>query len=399
LFNREEISPDLLKLLNKNQMTVLNKEEITIYDTQNKVVFEAGSNKSKVKAGVLGQVRLQKEYFWEQEDLEMFGLVFKNNNKDYIVIASAIDKYGLSKQRNLAWILALGGLLMVLMSAVIGWFFAGRVLLPIQQIIQKIDMIRASKLNLRLSEGNKTDELAQLSMRFNQMLDRLEEAFKSQRSFVSHASHELRTPLTAITGQIQVSLLANDNAADLRLMVQSILDDVKQLNKLINNLLDLMSIDTDDNNIKFRPINVAEVIGQVRTELLKKNSHYEILIALDENPDLLPEIKANESLIYTALINLIDNGAKFAPDHRVSVCMTIQKNDLIITVHNNGSVILPDEMTQIFEPFRRGSNAQHVKGHGVGLSLTKRIMALHNGQLSVESSPESGTTFTARLPK
>ena len=399
LFNKAEISPDLLKLLNRNQMTVLNQEEVVIYNTKNEIVFESSSKNSKVQPNVLDKIRQKREFFWEQDNLELFGMVFENNSRDFIVLASAVDRYGVSKQQNLAQMLALGGLLMLAISAAMGWFFAGRMLLPIKKMIQRIDEIRAAQLSLRIDEGNKTDELAQLATRFNQMLDRLEKAFKSQQAFVSHASHELRTPLTAITGQIQVSILANDNPTELKSMIGSILEDVQQLNKLTNNLLDLTSIDSDDTKIKLTLVNVAEIIWQIRSELIKKNPNYRILVELDENHEILPEVHANEGLLYTAIINLIDNGAKFSPQNEVNVKLKFDLKHLQIIVHNEGTAIAVQELEQIFEPFSRGSNSRHVKGHGVGLSLTRRIAQLHGGQISVVSGEDIGTTFTLELPK
>ena len=399
LFNKAEISPDLLKLLNRNQMTVLNQEEVVIYNTKNEIVFESSSKNSKVQPNVLDKIRQKREFFWEQDNLELFGMVFENNGRDFIVLASAVDRYGVSKQQNLAQMLALGGLLMLAISAAMGWVFAGRMLLPIKKMIQRIDEIRAAQLSLRIDEGNKTDELAQLATRFNQMLDRLEKAFKSQQAFVSHASHELRTPLTAITGQIQVSILANDNPTELKSMIGSILEDVQQLNKLTNNLLDLTSIDSDDTKIKLTLVNVAEIIWQIRSELIKKNPNYRILVELDENHEILPEVHANEGLLYTAIINLIDNGAKFSPQNEVNVKLKFDLKQLQIIVHNEGSAIAVQELEQIFEPFSRGSNSRHVKGHGVGLSLTRRIAQLHGGQISVVSGEDIGTTFTLELPK
>jgi signal transduction histidine kinase len=399
IFNKNEISPDLLKLLDKNNVTALNQEEVVIYDIDDKVIYESGSDTLNINYAILKQIRTEKEVFWEENDLEMYGTVINNDNKQYIVLTSAVDKYGLSKQRNLALILGLSALLLVCISAIIGWMFARRMLFPIQRMIKKIDKIRASELSLRLDEGNKADELAQLSIRFNQMLDRLEHAFQTQRSFVSHASHELRTPLTAITGQIQVSLLANDNPADLKLMIQSVLDDVQQLNKLTNNLLDLTSIDADDTKFKHTLVNVLEIIWQIRSELLKKNPDYQILISLDDSAELMPEVKGNEGLLYTALINLIENGAKFSPKHIVEVKIKIENQTLLITFHNEGSVIPANELTQIFEPFKRGSNSRNTKGHGVGLSLTRRIVQLHKGEIKVASSENEGTTFTLLLPK
>jgi signal transduction histidine kinase len=399
IFNKNEISPDLLKLLDKNNLTVLNQEEIFIFDENDKIIYESGSDQTIIKPETLKQIRQEKEYFWEENKLEIYGTVIKNEKRNYVVVATAVDTYGTSKQQNLALMLVLGGLMMVLVSSFGGWFFAGRMLRPVQKMISKIDNIRASHLNLRLDEGNKTDELAQLSVRFNQMLDRIEQAFQTQRSFVSHASHELRTPLTAITGQIQVSLLANDNPTDLKLMIQSVLDDVQQLNKLTNNLLDLTSIDADDTKFKHTLVNILEVIWQVRSDLIKKNPNYQILISLDDTNELMPEVKGNEGLLHTALINLIENGAKFSPNSTVEVKIGIKEDFLNISFHNESSVIPAQELQQIFEPFKRGSNSRNTKGHGVGLSLTRRIVHLHKGTLSVISTIDDGTVFTLLLPK
>ncbi|MCU0471128.1 MAG: HAMP domain-containing histidine kinase [Arcicella sp.] len=397
MFGKEDISPDLLKLLDKNQMTVLNQEEIVMYDKNNKIVYESGTDYLTINLETLQGIRNKKEVYFRQGEREVLGTIFNNGDTDLVIVASALDKYGLSEQRNLGLMLAFGGFSMVVIVCIAGWFYAGRALKPIQKIIKKVDSIGASRLNLRLDEGNKTDEIAQLSLRFNQMLDRLENAFKLQRSFVSHASHELRTPLTAITGQIQVSLLAEDNPQELKNMIHSVLEDVQQLNRLTNNLLEMTSIDSDDTQINFSLVNVAELVWQVREVLLKKNPHYQVITTLDENPDLLPEVRANEALLYTVLLNLMENGVKFSPEHLVEIKFQINKKELVLSFHNDGSFIPEKEITQIFEPFRRGSNSRNIKGHGVGLSLTQKIVKLHKGSITVESSKEKGTTFILSL--
>jgi signal transduction histidine kinase len=399
LFNKEEVSPDLLKLLARNQMTTLNKEEIVLFNTKNQIIYKSDIENEPIKTNILDDIRANKEKFWHQNEIEKFGMVFKNNNQDYIIVASSVDKYGLSKQQNLVLLLSFGGLLVILISAILGRFFARGLLNPMQQMIKKIDNITASHLNLRLDLKNENDELGQLSVRFNEMLDRLQKAFKLQRSFVSHASHELRTPLTAITGQIQVSLLANDNEYELRLMAKSVLEDVNQLNKLTNNLLDLTSIDTEESNIKLTLINVLEVLWQARTEVLKKFENYQILISIEESEEYIPEIYANEALIYTAFINLIENGAKFSIDHNIHIQIGNTKEQVIIKFQNKTNQISDTELPLIFEPFMRGSNSKNTKGHGVGLSLTKRIIQLHKGTLGVRIIDNCNIEFLLNFNK
>jgi signal transduction histidine kinase len=399
LFGKEEISPDLLKLLDKNQMTVLNQEEIVVYNSKNQIEYESGTDYLTIQPEILSKIRQSKEFYFNEKNREALGLTFNNGKQNLIIIASALDKYGLIKQRNLGFMLSIGFVLMVGMVCLTGWFFAGKSLKPIQKVIKSVDNIGASQLDLRLDEGNQTDEIAQLSQRFNKMLDRLEKAFKLQRSFVSHASHELRTPLTAITGQIQVSLLANDNPQELKLMIQSVLEDVQQLNRLTNNLLDMTGIDSDDSQTNFKFINIAEIAWQVRDMLLRKNSNFQAIIQLDEKSNFLPEIKGNEALLYTAFLNLMENGIKFSSNQLVKVSFKINPKDIVVAFQNGGSIIPTNELSSIFESFRRGSNSRNTKGHGVGLSLTQKIVTLHKGKISVQSSENEGTTFTVVLPK
>ncbi len=221
--------------------------------------------------------------------------------------------------------------------------------------------------------------------------------FLSQRAFVSNASHELRTPLTSITGQIQVSLLANDNPDELKLMISSVLDDVKQLNKLSNNLLDLTSIEIDNQDRTL--VNILDKISRVRSDVLKKNNRSVIRINFDENQELIPELVGNGQLLFTAFLNLMENGIKYSPNHTVDIQVSINTEEITLQFKNKSQLLSAKELLTIFEPFVRGSNSKTTKGHGVGLSLTKRIIELHSGKISIQSSEKEGVTIDITLPK
>ena len=108
---------------------------------------------------------------------------------------------------------------------------------------------------------------------------------------------------------------------------------------------------------------------------------------------------ANEPLIYTAIVNLIDNGAKFGKDNVVEVTLDVLDSEISLTFKNSGTPISPEDQTTIFEPFKRGKNSRNIKGHGVGLSLVKQVIELHHGSLIVVSSQDEGTIFTVKLPR
>jgi len=398
LFGRQAISPDVFKLLDKNQMTVLNEEEIVIYNYKNEIVYESGTDYIDVSPARLNQIRLEGDVYWQEGKREIAGVMVGGSPSRFVVLASAVDIYGFRKQRALIWLLAGGWLLSTLIVFMAGRFFAGRALLPIRRFITGIDTITASQLSNRLREGTGTDEMAQLTQRFNQMLDRLEDAFRLQRTFVSNASHELRTPLTAITGQLEVALLAGDSEEDLRKMIRSVLDDVRDLNRLTNGLLSLANVSMDESAVKLTAVSLDDLIWQTQADLRRMRPGSTITVDLGPNESGNWTVNGSESLLRTALINLIENGVKFSPDNTASVQLSTNTNFFVVQVHNNGSFILEAELAEIFKPFRRGSNGQHVPGHGIGLSLTQRIVQLHRGRLTVQSDPDAGTTFSLTLP-
>lgn len=398
-FNKKDISPEVLKLLDRNDFTALTNEEIVIFDSKNQVIYESGEDRFKIDGDILEKIRADKEFFWEDTKYEFIGILFEKKDQKYVIVSYAVDNYGFFKLQNLTYVLILGGLCILFLSALTGWFFVERMLNPIQQIIKKIDKIKASQLGDRLEVGNENDEFAQLADRFNQMLDRLQKSFMAQKAFVSHASHELRTPLTSITGQIQVSLLAEDSPEDLKKMIQSVLEDVKQLNRLSNNLLDLTSLNTYSEKSNLTLVNVLDKLSRVRDEAIKKNPLGQVAINVDVNEDEIPELLGNPPLLYTAFYNLIDNGIKYSLNQTVDIEVINKPKCIKVQFQNNSQNISDDDLKNIFEPFKRGSNSKNKVGHGVGLSLVKGIVEMHHGTIEVSRQDPNLILFEVMLPK
>ena len=398
-FNKKGISPEVLKLLDRNDFTALTNEEIVIFDNKSRVIYESGEDRFRIERKTLDKIKAEKEYYWEDAKYEFIGILFEKNNQQYVIVSYAVDNYGFFKLQNLTFVLIIGGLCILFLSALTGWFFVEKMLNPIQQIIKKIDKIKASQLGERLSVGNENDEFAQLGDRFNQMLDRLQKSFLAQKAFVSHASHELRTPLTSITGQIQVSLLADDSPEDLKKMIQSVLDDVKQLNRLSNNLLDLTSLNSYSENSNLTLVNVLDKLSRVRDEAIKKNPSSQVVINFDVDEEEIPELLGNPPLLYTAFYNLIENGIKYSLNQTVDIEVINAPDFIRIKFQNSCQNITDDDLKNIFEPFKRGGNSKNKDGHGVGLSLVKGIVEMHQGKIEVSKQEPNMLLFEVYLPK
>jgi len=395
LFGRETISPETYKLLDQNHITVLNEEEIIIYDYKDSLVYESGTDFLNVDRLKLNKVRLEKEIRWREGDREIVGVLFTDRYNRFVVFASAIDKYGFNKIKNLAWVLGIGWVLAAFVVFAVGWVYAYRALLPLKKLIGKVDEVTVSRLDLRVEVSHEQDEIGQLAQRFNQMLDRLQAAFLSQKAFVSNASHELRTPLTAMMGQIQVALMDED-PIEWKQTLESVLEDTQNLTKLSNGLLTLASVNVEENTVALSPVDIKIVFEEVISELLRAHTNYNVCVnALLSDTRM---VIGNEALLRIVMLNLLENGCKYSPNHTVNVRFQKDKNFQHISFHNIGTPIPAHELPQIFKPFRRGTNAIRTTGHGIGLSLAERIVKLHRGRIEVNSTQEKGTIFTLHLP-
>ena len=311
-----------------------------------------------------------------------------------------MDIFGLKKLKYLRLILVSVYFISLIIVYFSGKLFAARALAPISRIIREVDGISIYNLDQRLNEGNGKDELARLAGTFNNMLRRLETSFQIQKSFIANASHELRTPLTVVTGQIEVTLLsARENEEYIRTL-QSVLEDVKNLNNLSNRLLLLAQTSSDLTGINFGPIRIDDALWQARNDLIRRRGEYEIEIAFSDEIDdeKMFIIEGNEVLFRTAISNLIDNACKYSGEHKAYVKIDISGKNLRIAIEDHGIGIPDDEVNMIFQPFFRSSNAMQIRGHGIGLSIVDRIIQLHKGTIEVQSVVDKGTLFRLHLP-
>jgi signal transduction histidine kinase len=400
LLQVDEIDNKLLRIIKQNTTTLVS-EQILIYNSQNQRIYNSNETiDTKIDTTFLNTVRRKNSVKYREKDKEFLGIIFRDNSDKYVVIGSAIDKYGFGKLQNLEVTLVLVSLSALIITLIAGWLFAGQALKPIARVISEVDDISASKLHERLSEGNGTDEIASLAITFNKMLERLESAFKMQRNFISYASHELRTPLTAITAQLDVMLQKPRDTEYYRKVSLSILEDIQQLSILANGFLNLANASLDKSEIRFEVLRVDELLWQVRDEILKVNPGYKVNIAYKEFPEQEStlETNANDQLLKVAFSNIIDNACKYSEDKQVNVDIDILPKKIKITFADNGVGIPKEDLNKIFEPFYRANNVKPIKGHGLGLSLTHRIIKLHDGSLHINSSVNTGTAITVELP-
>jgi signal transduction histidine kinase len=400
---QDEVSESQQQQNLKEYFQVLPGEIVEIYDDSNNVVFHDGERRMVLSEAFLDKVREYGHYKYqkyEKDNRQVVGIYRIDNQGNFVIVTSTVDYYSIGKLSYLKVLLILGNLASLGVVLVAGWFFAKRAMLPIQEIVQEVEKISASDLHLRLSHADGKDELSHLAATFNKMLDRLAKAFEMQKTFVSNASHELRTPLTAMIGEMEVALMKPRDPEEYERVLHSILEEAKLLAALSNGLLQIASASFDISKIKMSPLRMDEIVWMAVAEVQRRRPGTNIEVDFDnlaEEEKLV--LNGNEPLLLIALINVLENAAKFSPNGEpVQAILQTHKKGLIFQVKDKGRGIGQADLKHVFVPFFRAENARDVSGHGIGLPLAEKIMKVHGGSIDVNSTIGQGTEVTITLP-
>ncbi len=402
LLQVDEVDESLLRIIDSRSPVTLPAERILIFDIRDSLIYNSVKDTVSIKPDpvLLGRVHTEGEAYESFGETETLAFPFVDRTGSFVIVVSADDIFGRSKLRNLGQVLLIVVALGIVIFFVLGRVYAERALRPIKQLVSQISGINVTNLGSRVPEGNGTDEIAQLAVSFNEMLSKLQAAFTAQRNFIANASHELRTPLTAISGQLDVVLLKERSAEAYRTALESVHSDIHRLNALANRLLMLAQTGTDAPEAGFQAVRLDDVLWEAREALLSARPDSTIEVMLDDRIDDIEAltVKGNEALLRSLFMNLMDNGCKYSGDARVVVKVGITGNRAELSFIDHGIGISRDELPHIFDPFFRSSSIRGSDGHGIGLSLVKRIVGLHKGTLQVDSELGKGSNFTVRLP-
>ncbi len=397
LLNVSNIDSSMLRLIDRNIITFMSDLQITIYSQDHKIIY---TNKGTIKLSAPVNNKLSKSDLIESLILGYKTTSFTHFKYGhmYLVEASAIDNIGIAELKSLLqiiiWVLGISLLFIV----GFGIYNAGWSLKPFQKIIKEVRDIEPDYVKKRMTvHGN--DEISQLAKEFNTLLDRIEQAFETEKSFIANASHELRTPITSILGQIEVLVKKSRSEDEYKALIQSVHEDASQMANIINGFLELAEANLANNQILMDQVRIDELIYTIIDDFEKRKPNYYISIDFTTNPetDNQFECMANYRLLHLMLTNLIDNACKYSADKRAKVTIDFKVDTIIIEIIDFGIGIPREDMANIFKPLYRGSNTSGMPGHGIGLAIVKRIADLHGASLEIRSELNLGTTITVLL--
>lgn len=347
---------------------------------------------------IINKAQADSEYFFTYQDKKAVAIYHTDSSRDFIVAIAATDTNSLEYLDQLKRILLIAMLSAAVLSFFTGLLFAINLIRPIKKLTGEVNLISSNNLSQRIETKNTKDELDKLAQTFNELMDRLQDSFAIQRRFISNASHELSTPLTSISSQLEVALQRTRTTAEYEEVMQSVYEDIKELQHLTRSLLDIAKTGTQG-SLDLTDVRLDEVLFKVVSDVQKQNKSFKANLNFETFPEdeSLLTTFGNANLLYIAFKNIIDNGCKYADNHESTVNVQFTETKIIVEVANTGDIIAEADIQNIFQPFFRTDSAIQKPGFGLGLTLTRRILSLHKGSISVESDIAKGTVFTIGL--
>jgi len=299
---------------------------------------------------------------------------------------------------SLVYIFIFGILASVVVAGGVGWFLAKKALKPVSAITEAARRIEAENLYERIEIKVPQDEIGRLASTMNEMIGRLEKSFKQIRQFTGDASHELKTPLTIMKGEIEIALRSKGDAAYLKEVLSSNLEEIDRMSYIVRNLLDLAKMDVEKGATAHETVDLGKVVADRCEQLKRLALDSGVRLDMIENKGLF--VKGDHVRISQLVFNLIDNAIKYTPaGGRVEVLLKKEGGMAVFKVRDTGIGISADDLPYIFDRFYRVDKARkNVGGAGLGLSICKEIAEAHGGTLSVESVIGRGSVFTVSLP-
>ncbi len=269
---------------------------------------------------------------------------------------------------------------------------------PLAAFSSTIEMITHKNLAERIEAGTAARELATLARSFNDMLDRLQQVFESQKRLVADASHELKTPIAVIRTQCDVALQRSRSPEEYVDALRTIQASSGDMTRLISDLLSLARLDAGLAAAQnFEVISLKEcLLDAVRmTEPLAAEKGVIVSTALDETLYVM----GSRTGLEEAFLNVVENAVKYnIKEGSVAVSATRSGRTAVITVIDTGMGIRKEDLTRIFERFYRADTVRSTDGTGLGLSIVKSLVEALGGEIHAASEPGKGSTFTITLP-
>jgi signal transduction histidine kinase len=399
-FESNQKYAQVLKNIKEEHLELLSDEKEYILYCPNATAIKQLAETNSLPIKLLNLVYTQQFANFQKDDIFYYGKKRETPKGFYFVIVSAKNYYNSHHLILLKKVLFVGGFISILLIIYLTYLFSKRFFDPIDKIITKVNSISTDNIHLRLDDIKNTDEIKRLTTTFNNLLNRIEIAFETNKNFISNASHEFGTPLTAIIGEADVTLLKDRTPEEYKEALQKILKQSERLNKISQSLLFLAQIGYKENKFNYTILRTDELIlqaNEIMNQLIPENNIKIDFELLPENPKKL-KVMGNKDLLMLAITNIMTNACKYSSNKPVIVSLASTNNEIVMIFKDQGIGIPESELPFIYDPFFRASNTAAYDGYGIGLPLTQNIIKIHKGELIINSVLHKGVTVQVKLP-
>nr|WP_318685438.1 HAMP domain-containing sensor histidine kinase [uncultured Acetatifactor sp.] len=287
---------------------------------------------------------------------------------------------------------------LVILAVVGGYMVAGRALRPIKEIsAAAAEIHQGGDLKKRIEIGEGKDELHELANNFNQMFERLENAFEAERQFTSDASHELRTPMSVIMAQCEYTMEKPRSVEEYQEALEVINRQGRRMSGLIRDMLDFTRLEGKAESFVKETVDLSELTASVCEDMALVQRRG-ILLESEIQSGISAE--GNRSLLTRLVVNLISNAYRYGKENgHIWVRLKEDEQQIRLTVSDDGIGIAKEDQEKIFSRFYQVDVSRTGRGSGLGLSMVRQIAQFHGGEVSVVSTLGQGSTFIFTLPK
>jgi len=395
---KDELPKDRHAQIKKEYNHLIQNNRVAVYNQNNEVTFGHNLNDQNIKPSHLQAVRNNKGIQFMSDNQFYYGIFYPDNQGDFVVFVKSSNDSFQSQILRLSIIM-----LSVLIIGLLAIYFLSRYLSkvvykPISNVVERINKVDYNNISTAITSTNTNDEVEDLIKSYNKLLGRISESVLLQQNFINYVSHEFKTPLAAISGNLEVFAQKDRTPEEYKKVAKESLENVYEIENILNNLL-LMSGMTKLES-SHQSMRVDELVWRIyeKLEPKAKENHSSIKIQLQVTQPALLEFPGNETLLYLALYNIVENAIKYSYDKPVIITLSEKNTQLYIEVRDEGRGIPSDDLMKISETFYRGKNVDTIKGSGIGLSLSKSIFDHHHIVMKIDSAVNVGTTVLLKFP-
>ena len=378
---RDELSSLDHENIQKQLQKTISRRDIVVFDSLDKRKAGDMSVISDISKDFIGQVRSDKNSFFNTDHFFYNGIFYNDNEGDFVIVTRE-SKEGFNNQmQSLFHILIIAFFVGLSIIYFFSRFLGYIAYQPIVDVIKQIKDRDSKNFEKPIQLERSYSEIQDLVNTYNLFVDRISQTFNVQKNFIDYVSHELRTPITALLGTLEVTNQRERSKAEYEDVIQQLKQYTTDLEETLENMMLLSGAKT---SFEFSRLRIDEIIWQViENAVLYYQADIEVKIEVEDAN--LMEWEGNEKLLALAFNNIIENAIKYSNNKKVTVILHEDLGRLEVLMVDQGIGISQEDLKKVKENFYRGENTDKFSGKGIGLSMANIIFVLHKVEMKLQS--------------